>query len=65
MFPQQIMDSFLKLKLDLIYRGLPVAEAEQRFKALKEPRSEEDIQLVKEGAPAIKKRKLRIPAAKK
>jgi len=42
-----------------------VAEAEQRFKALKEPRSEEDIQLVKEGAPAIKKRKLRIPAAKK
>jgi hypothetical protein len=61
------MDSFLKLKLDLIYRGLPVAEAEQRFKALKEPKTEEDLQLVKEGAPVpvVKKRKLRIPAAKK
>ncbi len=58
------MDSFLKLKLDLIYRGLPVAEAEQRFKALKTPTSDEDVQLVKQGAPP-KKRKLRIPAPNK
>lgn len=44
-----------------------MAEAEQRFKSLKEPKTEEDLQLVKEGAPvaAVKKRKLRIPAAKK
>ena len=42
-----------------------MAEAEQRFKALKEPKTEEDLQLVTEGAPVIKKRKLRIPAAKK
>ncbi len=44
-----------------------MAEAEQRFKALKEPKTEEDLQLVKEGAPVpvVKKRKLRIPAAKK
>jgi hypothetical protein len=50
------MDNFLKLKLEMVYRGLPVEEARTRFGELK-------------GAniPTAKpvKRKLRFPAAKK
>lgn len=44
-----------------------MAEAEQRFNALKEPANAEGIPLVKEGTPVVatKRRKLRIPAAKK
>lgn len=44
-----------------------MAEAEQRFNALKTPADSSGIPLVKEGVPvaAPKKRKLRIPAAKK
>ena len=37
MFPQQSMDSFLKLKLELVYKDLPIEVAEQRFNALKQP----------------------------
>jgi hypothetical protein len=32
------MDSFLKLKLELAYKGLSIETAEQRFKSLKEPK---------------------------
>jgi len=37
MFPLQSMDSFLKLKLELVYKDLPIEVAEQRFNALKQP----------------------------
>jgi hypothetical protein len=30
------MDNFLKLKLEVVYRGLPIDQARQRFNELKE-----------------------------
>jgi hypothetical protein len=55
MFPQQIMDKFLKLKLEMVYRDMPVEQARQSFDKLK------DEKLVVEGkVPAPTKRKLRI-----
>lgn len=50
------MDSLLKLKLDLVYRGVPTERARQRFEALKtSPPKEKDVPVV------TKRRKLRIP----
>jgi hypothetical protein len=37
------MDKFLKLKLEVVYRGLPIDQARQRFEELKQ-----------EGVPIIK-----------
>lgn len=48
MFPQQSMDSFLKLKLELVYKDLPIEVAEQRFNALKQPVAPKE----EEAAPA-------------
>ena len=53
------MDSFLKLKLELAYKGLSIETAEQRFKDLKQPLLE------KEEPPPPKERKLRKLKPKK
>jgi hypothetical protein len=42
------MDSFLKLKLELVYKDLPIEVAEQRFNALKQPVAPKE----EEAAPA-------------
>lgn len=50
------MDSLLKLKLDLVYKGVSIEQARQRFEMLKtEPPKEKDVPQV------TKRRKLRIP----
>ena len=36
MFPLQSMDKYLKLKLEVVYRGLPIEVARQRFDELKQ-----------------------------
>jgi len=54
MFPQEIMDKFLKLKLEMVYRDLPVEQARQIFDKLK------DTNLVSDKVPIPVKRKLRI-----
>ena len=54
MFPQEIMDRFLKLKLEMVYRDLPVEQARQIFDKLKD--TPED----KTKTPVPIKRKLRI-----
>jgi hypothetical protein len=46
MFPQQSMDSFLKLKLELVYKDLPIEAAEQRFNALKTPTVPEEPKVI-------------------
>jgi hypothetical protein len=61
------MDKFLKLKLDLVYRDLPVEQARQSFSALKEPAPEPEAKQEQAPAPAPKpevKRRKRIPAKK-
>jgi hypothetical protein len=51
-----IMDNLLKLKLDLVYRGLSIEQARQRFELLKTTTPKErDVPVV------TKRRKLRIP----
>jgi hypothetical protein len=51
-----IMDSLLKLKLDLVYKGVSIDQARRRFELLKtEPPKERDVPVV------TKRRKLRIP----
>lgn len=59
MFPQQSMDSFLKLKLELVYKDLPIETAEQRFNALKPQTTEEP-----KAAPAPKKTRKLNPKKK-
>lgn len=50
------MDSLLKLKLDLVYKGVSIEQARQRFELIKSsPQKERDIPVV------TKRRKLRIP----
>ncbi len=51
------MDKFLKLKLEMVYRGIPVDQARPQFEAMKnEPTEVLSI-------PTLKvRRKLRIPA---
>ena len=56
MFQLMIMDSLLKLKLDLVYKGVSIEQARRRFEKLKtEPPKEKDVPQV------TKRRKLRIP----
>lgn len=56
MFQLMIMDSLLKLKLDLVYKGVSIEQARRRFEMLKtEPPKEKDVPQV------TKRRKLRIP----
>ena len=50
------MDKLLKLKLEILYKDLPIEQARQTFEQMKEE------SLPKE-APPPKKRKLRIPRA--
>jgi hypothetical protein len=57
MFPLQIMDRLLKLKLDIIYKGLAIEQARQQFNEIK--------QIAPPPVEPEKKptrRKLRIPA---
>jgi len=56
MFPQQIMDKFLKLKLEMVYRDMPVERARQSFDKLKD----EKPVLGEDKVPIPTKRKLRI-----
>lgn len=50
------MDSLLKLKLEILYKDLPIEQAQQRFSSLKEtPEPSKDIPMLKV------RRKLRIP----
>ena len=55
MFPQQIMDRLLKLKLEMVYRGMPIEQVRQRFEELKQTPPPTEVKAV---APV--KRKLRI-----
>lgn len=56
MFPYQIMDRLLKLKLEILYKDLPIEQAQEQFNAIKQiPPPTEDTK--------PKKRKLRIPPA--
>ena len=56
MFLQHNMDRFLRLKLEMVYKDIPVEQARQRFEEMKTtPPSE----------PPKVKRKLRIPANNK
>ena len=60
MFPLQSMDSFLKLKLELVYKDLPIEVAEQRFNALKQPIAPKEEEPVPPPPPKEKKvRKLK------
>ena len=54
MFPLQIMDRLLKLKLEMVYRDLPVEQARRIFDTLKEEKP------VSDKVPVPVKRKLRI-----
>lgn len=56
MFPLVIMDKLLKLKLQILYQGLPIEQARQTFNEIKE-------QLPKPERP--RKRKGTIPANNK
>ena len=60
MFPYQIMDKYLKLKLELAYRDLSVEQARQFFDQLKEAPEVTETELV---IPKPAKRK-RIPGKK-
>jgi hypothetical protein len=55
------MDKYLKLKLEIVYRGFPIEQAQQRFKELKEiPVPVDEVPLVGEEKPKNKpKRKLK------
>ena len=55
MFPLQIMDKLLKLKLEIVYKGLAIEQARQQFNELKQIPNEP-----LKRAPI--RRKLRIPA---
>jgi len=62
MFPYQIMDKLLKLKLELAYRDLAVEQARQLFDQFKQTPETVEKPLVIP-APVVKRRK-RIPAKK-
>ena len=69
MFPLVIMDNFLKLKLDLVYRDLPVEQARQTFNTLKQPPPETPAPATApapapKSEPVVVKRRKRIPAKK-
>jgi hypothetical protein len=60
MFPQQNMDKYLKLKLDMVYKDLPLEVVEQRFKDISAPMKE----AASAPPPAPIRRKARIPKKK-
>jgi hypothetical protein len=62
MFPYQIMDKYLKLKLELAYRDLSVEQARQFFDRLKETPEITETEVVIPKA-VVPKRK-RIPGKK-
>lgn len=62
MFPYQIMDKYLKLKLELAYKDLSVDQARQFFEQLKQTPEVTEAELVIP-KPTKTKRK-RIPAKK-
>jgi len=54
------MDRLLKLKMEILYKDLPIEQARQRFEELK------NIQPTQTDTPVVKtRRKLRIPAKEK
>lgn len=55
------MDKYLKLKLEIVYRGFPIEQAQQRFKELKEtPSQVTEAPIVGEEKPKAKaKRKVK------
>lgn len=57
MFPQQNMDRLLKLKMEILYKDLPIEQARQHFEELKGAPPPKSVQPV-----VVKRRKLRIPA---
>ena len=63
MFPYQIMDKLLKLKLELAYRDLSTEQARQIFNEVKGSSSDVSETPLVIPPPAVKKRK-RIPAKK-
>ena len=64
MFPLQSMDSFLKLKLELVYKDLPIEVAEQRFNALKQPIAPKEEEAA-QAPPPPKEKKVRKLKPKK
>ena len=62
MFPYQIMDKLLKLKMELVYLDLSIEQARQSFDDIKNAPEVVEKPLVIP-APVVKKRK-RIPAKK-
>jgi hypothetical protein len=62
MFPPQIMDRYLKLKLELAYRDLSVDQARQFFDQLKQVPEVTETELVIPKAVAPKRK--RIPGKK-
>jgi hypothetical protein len=58
MFPPQSMDRLLKLKMEILYKDLPIEQARQHFDELREPLLVKPNQAV-----VVKRRKLRIPIA--
>jgi hypothetical protein len=60
MFPLQIMDSLLKLKLEMVFRGIPLEQARQRFEELKSAPPTESKE-----AKVVKRRKLKLGTSDK
>ncbi len=57
MFPLESMDKFLKLKLEMVYRDLPIEQGRQQFEEMKQ----EPVEVLP--LPLVKvRRKLRIPS---
>jgi hypothetical protein len=62
MFPHQIMDNYLKLKLELAYRDLAIEPARQVFEQLKQ--TPEEVEAPLNVPKTITKKRKRIPAKK-
>jgi hypothetical protein len=58
MFPQQNMDRLLQLKLEILYKDLPIEQARQRFEDLKQLPPSTNTRPVVVYRPVV-----RIPAA--
>lgn len=53
MFAVKNMDSLLRLKLDMVYRGLPLEEAQTRYTELTNPKPAEEPASAPAPAPAV------------
>ena len=60
MFPLQIMDNLLKLKLEMVFRGIPLEQARQRFEELKS-----SPPIDSKEAKVVKRRKLKLDTSDK